>query len=86
MHVIGPLRDDGVVISGSSKGYAIPYSADDLDAHAQDVRSKAIPMLRRLGRYQSDLHMRTGGEVDLLGSPDLADIRQLVEALVDPLR
>lgn len=80
-HVIGPLRDEGVVISGSSRGYAIPYSADDLDSHARDVRSKTIPMLRRLARYREDLAVQSAGEVDLLGSKKLADLRSLVEAL-----
>lgn len=79
--VIGPLRDDGVVITGSSRGYAIPYRASDLDAHALDVRSKAIPMLRRLSRYRSDLSMRTGGDIDLLASANLSEVRLLVETL-----
>ena len=80
-NVIGPLRDEGVVISGSSRGYAIPYRADDLDAHARDVKSKAVPMLRRLLRYRQDLSTRSAGSVDLLGANDLAELRRLVEAL-----
>lgn len=80
-NVIGPLRDEGVVISGSSQGYAIPYRADELDAHARDVRSKAIPMLRRLARYREDLLIRTAGDVDLLDAPGLATVKRMVEAL-----
>ena len=79
--VIGPLRDDGVVITGSGRGYAIPFGAADLDEHALDVRSKAIPMLRRLSRYRADLALRTGGRVDLLASTELDDVKRLVETL-----
>lgn len=82
--VIGPLRDDGVVITGSSRGYAIPYRAAELDEHARDVRSKAIPMLRRLSRYRSDLALRTGGDIDLLASAELTDVKRLVEAFDQP--
>ena len=79
--VIGPLRDAGVVITGSSRGYAIPFQASDLDEHALDVRSKAVPMLRRLSRYRADLALRTGGRIDLLASTELNDVKRLVEAL-----
>lgn len=81
--VIGPLRDDGVVITGSSRGYTIPSGASDLDEHARDVGSKAVPMLRRLSRYRSDLALSTGGAIDLLASADLADVKRLVKALDD---
>ena len=80
-NVIGPLRDEGVVISGSPQGYAIPYRADDLDAHARDVKSKAVPMLRRLARYRQDLSIRSAGTVDLLDANDLAELRRLVDTL-----
>lgn len=82
--IIGPLRDAGVVISGSPKGYAVPFRAAELDAHVHDVRSKTIPMLRRLSRYRDDLRLRTKGSVDLLDGPHLSDVRSLVDLLNDP--
>ena len=82
--IIGKLRDEGVLITGSAKGYAIPFTTEELDAHARDVRSKAIPMVKRLARYRQDVGARTGGELDLLGSPELEDLRKLVDALEGP--
>jgi hypothetical protein len=83
--VIGPLRDDGVVISGSNRGYLIPYRAADLDEHAKDVSSKAIPMLNRLKNYRDGLKLRSGGRIDLLAPNELRDLRRLVDTLSDPL-
>ena len=71
------------MITGSSRGYAIPFRADELDEHARDVRTKAVPMLRRLARYRADLHRRTGGDIDLLAGPQLDLVRRLVESLGD---
>ena len=82
--VIGPLRDEGVVITGSSRGYAIPFRSDELDEHARDVRTKAVPMLRRLSRYRADLYNSTGGAIDILASGDLEDVRRLVNVLEGP--
>lgn len=82
--VIGPLRDDGVVIAGSHNGYVIPRTMDELDDHARQVRTIAVPMIKRLARYRADLFNRTGGDLDLVGSGDMDEVRALVDALGDP--
>lgn len=46
--IIGPLRDTGVLIASTSKGYKIPISSDELIEYVDFSSSMALPILWRI--------------------------------------
>lgn len=72
--IVAPLRDHGVLISSSSKGYKIPISKLDVINYIQHSNSIISPMVSRLKNVQKVILLGSGGEIDIYndgyGFPD----------------
>lgn len=75
--VIGPLRDEGVVIAGDSKGYRLATSTKDVDRYITHDRSILEPMLGRLIQAQSLLKTGTANCFDMLDREEYTVIKEL---------
>lgn len=64
--VIGKLRDNGVIISSSSKGYKLPSSEKEIFDYYQHVNSMVLPMIQRLSLCNDLLKMAGNSNVDYL--------------------
>ncbi len=60
--VTGPLRDDGLLIVGTRKGYKIPQDEQDIREYLQFSLGLAIPVLKRVKKAISFLSAR---EIDV---------------------
>ncbi len=78
---VSGLRDRGVIIGNSSKGYKIPVCGDDLRHFVSHTNSIVPPMLRRLYRARLDLRAVSLGSIDILDGSEFRDLRRLVESL-----
>ncbi|MEQ5833805.1 DUF3800 domain-containing protein [Marinobacter sp. NFXS9] len=79
--IIAKLRDNGVIIASSNKGYKIPRSAADLVAYALRVNGQIIPLLSRLHKARNSYLLATKGEFDLLGSESFEHLRHFIDVL-----
>jgi len=73
--VIGNLRDMGILISSSNKGYKIPTSKKDLESFIRHGNKIVIPMLSRIKNARNAIKLATSNDLDLLDSfPELKKI------------
>lgn len=78
---VSQLRDAGVIIANSSKGYKLPVNEADVAHFASHTNSIVPAMLARLSRARDDLRVASNGEVDILKTPAFDLLRRLVESL-----
>lgn len=78
--VVGPLRDNGLLIASSPKGYKIPDKLDDVRRYVDLCSSQIPPAVNRLRRAREILRMATAGELDILKGDDLVDLRAITES------
>ena len=69
--IIGPLRDAGVIISGSSKkgGYKIPSKYQELVDYVNHDTGIILPMLLRLKKCKDIVYLGTLSNQDLFANP-----------------
>lgn len=79
--VIAKLRDKGVIISSTSRGYKIPSHLTDLYDFVNITSKTAIPMLDRMKKCFEIIKMGTQGKVDLLADDKYEILRHCVDAL-----
>ncbi|SDH45411.1 hypothetical protein SAMN04487996_13813 [Dyadobacter soli] len=76
--VIAQLREAGVLIASSSRGYKLPASETDLDDFVSHSNTIISPMLSRVKRFRDQVHTATSGEIDILAHDEYALIRKVV--------
>lgn len=76
--VIAQLRDAGVLIASSPRGYKLPASEADLYDFVSHSNTIISPMLSRIKRFRDQVHIATGGELDMLAQEQFALIRKVV--------
>lgn len=81
--VIGPLRDAGVVISGSQRGYKIALTHEDLQVYVDTCSTIILPMVGRLHKARECVKIATRNGLDILESDSQSHLRQFVEAFED---
>ncbi|GAB3901345.1 DUF3800 domain-containing protein [Spirosoma agri] len=79
--VIAPLRDAGVIIASSTKGYKIPSCESDLYDFINHSNTIIQPLLSRIRKCRERIRLATGGAIDLLDREEYANLNQL---LTDP--
>lgn len=72
--IIGNLRDQGVIISSSSKGYKLPSSEREISDYYQHVNSVVIPMIHRLKICNDLLKSSSEEHIDYIVDPQKGDI------------
>lgn len=73
--IVGSLRDSGVVISSSTKGYKIPLSLNEVYSYSNHTMQVIYPMLERLGKARNSILLATENELDILDIPEYAEIK-----------
>ncbi len=77
-HVVGPLRDEGVIISSSNAGgYKIPFVRKDLIDFVELCNTRIRPLANRLKKCNEAFLLATGGQLDLLSGPDYKILKHL---------
>jgi len=76
--IIGSLRDNGVIISGSSvkKGYKIPANEGELLDFINHGTSIIIPMLERMKKCRDTIRLGTLNQIDLFSRTEYASLKR----------
>ena len=75
MRIIGKLRDKGVVIASSQKGYKIPSKQSELYDYINHDAKIVIPMLARLKKCRDLVKLGTANDLDLLAHSEYDQLR-----------
>lgn len=73
--IIGPLRDAGVLIASTSKGYKIPVSTTDLTDYVEFGSSMALPILRRIEKGRERVLEITDNQFDIVEGEKFEELR-----------
>ena len=77
--VIGGLRREGIIISGSPSGYKLALKLEDINEYLDHDRNIIIPMLQKLALARRT--PREGINFDILNDPRYSVLKKLVEAI-----
>ena len=78
-HIIAKLRDEGVIIASSAKGYKIPSKEDELYDFINHGTSIIMPMLARLKKCRDNIKLGTDGNMDLFDNSEYKTLRQFFD-------
>ena len=78
-HIIAKLRDEGVIIASSAKGYKIPSKEDVLYDFINHGTSIIMPMLARLKKCRDNIKLGTDGNMDLFDNSEYKTLRQFFD-------
>lgn len=77
-YVVAGVRDHGVIVASSKKGYKIPHGLEDLLDYVGHAHSIISPMLRRLREVRKQILLTTSGQCDILERGEFEYLRILV--------
>ena len=81
MKVIGKLRDGGVIIASSNKGYKIPSKAAELRDYIKHDAKIVFPMLSRLKKCRDLVKLKTLNGIDLLDDTGFVELKAYFDNL-----
>lgn len=80
--IIGPLRDDGVLVASTAHGgYKLAASVDDLIDFVTVTQTVVEPSLRRVRKARESVLMASNGDIDILAGEQFGTLRRLVDQL-----
>lgn len=78
--VVGPLRDEDVIISSSNAGgYKIPYLRKDLLDFVDLCNTRIKPLANRLKKCNDAFNLATGGKLDLLSGAEYEILKNITK-------
>lgn len=77
--IIGGLRDKGIIIAGSTRGYRLALSSEDVQQYLKHDSSIIEPMLNRLRRARETVWLDTNKQLDILDYLPNTALKSLVE-------
>ena len=83
MRIIGKLRDKGVIIASSQRGYKIPSKQSELYDFINHDAKIVIPMLSRLKKCRDLVKLGTANQLDLLSHAEYNQLRSFFDSLPD---
>lgn len=79
--VLGPIRDEGVIIASSSKGIKLASTWTDIDQYLNLTSKQIVPQLKRVKKAADVVYGFTGIGRDILDRNEYKQLRHLVDAL-----
>lgn len=80
-HIIGKLRDKGVIIASSNRGYKIPSKVSELRDYINHDAKIVFPMLARLKKCRDLVKLSTTNKIDLLDNSDFTYLKTYFDNL-----
>lgn len=77
--IIAPLRDAGILIATSNKGYKIPINEKEIIAFVNQTSSMIKPMINRVGICRDRILKATNNRVDVLENKEFEYIKDILE-------
>ena len=81
--IIGRMRDKGVIIASSTKGYKIPSKKSELQDFIKHDAKIVFPMLSRLKKCRDLVKLSTVNALDLLDGTEFSELKPYFDNLPD---
>ena len=78
MNIIGKLRDKGVIIASSDKGYKIPSKRSEVYDYIERSMSNVLPMLSRIKKCRDTILLSTANELDILAPEQYSELKEII--------
>ena len=79
MKIIGKLRDKGVIIASSNKGYKIPSKKSEIIDFINHDASIVLPMLSRLKKCRDLVKLASIDKIDVLAAEEYSLLKQFFD-------
>jgi len=76
--IIATLRDAGVILASSKRGYKVPARVTDLTAFVENIDGIIHPMLARLSAARKSIRLATHGKLDILDEERVSYLRDIL--------
>jgi hypothetical protein len=76
--IVGKLRDVGVIVTSSEKGFKIPNSQRDIRKYVRLVNGQILPYLRRLSMTRKQLLLATKGKYDIVDPNEYSELHKIL--------
>lgn len=77
--IIAKLRDRGVIISSSSKGYKIPSKRKEVEDFILHGKGIIEPMISRLKLCYDAINLGSNGSIKILDTPEYHQLKRIIE-------
>lgn len=77
--IIAKLRDRGVIISSSPKGYKIPSKRKEVEDFILHGKGIIEPMLSRLKLCYDAINLGSNGSIKILDTPEYHQLKRIIE-------
>lgn len=81
--VIGDIRMHGIILAGSSKGYKLALTLDDVTNYLEHNKNIIEPMIAKLSKARQSVKLDTANAVDILEAEPYRLLAKLVESATD---
>ncbi|MBM7692478.1 biotin operon repressor [Peribacillus deserti] len=77
-NIVSKLRDRGLLIASSNKGYKLPVCIEDLYDFVNIASLNIHPMIERITKCRDQILLATNNEVDILEKTEYDQLRSIV--------
>jgi hypothetical protein len=81
--VIGKIRDEGIILAGSTDGYRLALSVEDIREYLLHDGTIIGPMLARIQKAKESVVQDTEGKLDILDAPAFLCLKKLIASFND---
>lgn len=78
-NIVSKLRDSGLLIASSNKGYKLPVSLNDLYDFVNLSSLTIYPMLQRISKCRDQILLATNQEIDILDPKEYGYLKKIIE-------
>jgi len=78
-NIVSKLRDHGLIIASSNKGYKLPVCMNDLYDFVNLSSLKIHPMIQRVSKCRQQILLATNNEVDILDKMEYEYLKKVIE-------
>lgn len=82
-NIIGKLRDQGIIIASSTRGYKIPSKESEIYDYINHDAKIVIPMLQRLKKCRDIIKLSTDNELDPLDHIEYKQLKKYFDNIID---
>lgn len=79
--ILPSLRDKGIIISGTSKGYRLATSAKQIQSYIQHNKDIILPMLHRLDIARTGIKLATANQLDIIDSSKEKELSRILNLI-----
>jgi hypothetical protein len=78
-NIVSKLRDNGLLIASSNKGYKLPVCLTDLYDFVNLSSLTINPMIQRISKCRDQILLATNNDIDILGKTEYEYLKRMIE-------